>query len=106
MIAWLLSCAFLAGWFVSSRWLYGRWRGELQKLGAEYAYCRKCRNYSYTLAGPTEIAIRAMLAGVIWPLTLIAILVTWKPPPTAAEREASRRKMQARIAELEAELRP
>ena len=102
MIPLVIACVFGAAWPVMARWLYGRWRGRLKALG-EYR-CDSCWGYSHSRSSDTAVAARAMLAALIWPFVLVTFFVTVKPPPTADEREAANKKLQARVAELEAEL--
>jgi hypothetical protein len=71
-----------AGWLITARVLYARWRGR------------------QTALSDAETALWAMLAALIWLLLLLAAIVRWQP-----RRRRRRRKLtEAELAEIEREV--
>jgi hypothetical protein len=94
----VLSC-YAVAWLVTARVLYGRWRASPTAISS---WNNDVYSHRLAAANP-EIAARAMLAALLWPFLLLAAVVRFRPPPTAAERAAVEKELKARIAELERE---
>jgi hypothetical protein len=78
MIAEIAAC-WIPWWFVTARWLYGRWRGFTWHR-FDYLARRVTRRCPDGMA-----AAMAMLAALAWPLVLLTVLVRWRPPRSPAE---------------------
>jgi hypothetical protein len=88
-----------SGWLVTARWLYGRWRG------ATYTRTSSLYFEKYTKPWPEGVlAAAAMVLAAVWPLVMVAAVVRFRPPPTAAEQAAANKALKAHVAELEREL--
>jgi len=94
----LIATAAAAGWLLTARWLYGRWR-------AAAPVHTKQRGHSIFEVPWSEgyLAIAALIAGLLWPLVLVAAIVRVKPPRTEAEADAELAAMKARRAAIDKE---
>jgi hypothetical protein len=101
------ACCF-AGWLVTARVLYSRWRGrvtgkrECPSHGRvdyrEHYHTQGCC-YDRTTVSDGEVAAEAMLAALAFPVLLLVVMVRWQP------RLRRRRKLtEAEVAEIEREV--
>jgi hypothetical protein len=102
MLTALIRGVYAVVWLLTTRWLYGRWRGALRPFTSS-SWCDKCFGNARHVGEP-ETAARAIITGLAWPLALLVVTVVFRPPPTAAERAEAERRLRARVAELEREL--
>jgi hypothetical protein len=114
MTAVAIAVLAAAGWLLTARRLYGRWRGT----GAGGGYCPLHGQRKYATANGRWPAcchdedpltdglatLWAVTAALFWPCVVMVALVRFRPPPTVAEREAEAARLKARVGELEAEL--
>ena len=110
IIALLIAAVCALAWLLTARTLYARWRVNWDMSrhacpvhGMDRGSWQKCcfDQPANCLGGA---AAAAMALALLWPGVLLTALVRWKPPPTAAEREAERVRLTKRVAQLEAEL--
>jgi hypothetical protein len=71
-----------AGWLITARVLYARWRGR------------------QTALGDAETVLWAMLGALIWPLLALAAVVRWQPRLKRRRRKLT----EAELAEIEREV--
>lgn len=80
----IAACCF-AGWLITARVLYARWRGR------------------QTALSDAETATAAMACALIWPLLLLAAIVRWRPRRLRV-RWWRRKLTEAQMAEIEREV--
>jgi hypothetical protein len=109
-VSWLIGAAAGGAWLAASRFLFRRWWRNDSLTGlrrcpnsAHWSYYRKqemthsgqcCLGRAREPRPLPAIAGLAMLAGLVWPVFVLAGLVIWRRPVPHGET-------QARIAELE-----
>lgn len=90
------SLAYASGWFLSARWLYGRWRADAPVHVYEDLYGKQHAT-PWTDGG---IAFVAMTSSLAWPFVLLAAAVRTHPPKTPSEIASEARKLAESTAEL------
>jgi hypothetical protein len=91
ILAMLAALADAAAWFLTARWLYGRWRAAAP-------------TGSYGTPVPHGVLAAAAMAGaLLWPIVFLTALVRVNPPRTQAEEDAELAAMKARRAAIDAE---
>lgn len=84
----MLAGGCFVGWLLTARGLYFRWRGrqtghrDCSSHGTKDA--RKAHPgltccYDYTAVSDGQTAVIAMVAGLLFPLVILAVLVRWQP---------------------------
>lgn len=114
-----LTLGYPAGWVVTARALYGKWRYEEIEAGGSFPHCRLDHSYdggyyrrqccaketaNQKPAPSWWISLVACVSALIWPLVLLLLAVIAKPKEHPREIEERELQRKARIAELEKDL--